>query len=150
MSEEELVRALSEEARLLADGVAGVLSRLRVSAGGTTVELEWHGVAQPTAAVAPPAENATPTPEQAVVVSPMVGTFYHAPTPGEPPFVAIGGVVERDTVIGLVEAMKLMNPITADQIGVVRDVLVPDGRSVEFEQPLLVLDPLPENGWRDR
>jgi acetyl-CoA carboxylase biotin carboxyl carrier protein len=63
--------------------------------------------------------------------------------------VSVGVVVERDTVIGIVEAMKLMNRITADQSGVVRDVLVADGRAVEFEQPLLVLDPVPEHGWRN-
>jgi acetyl-CoA carboxylase biotin carboxyl carrier protein len=85
-----------------------------------------------------------------VVRAPMVGTFYHAPAPGEPPFVSVGGTVDADTVIGIVEAMKLMNQITADQSGVVRDVLAPDGRPVEFEQPLLLLDPLPDQDQGDR
>jgi acetyl-CoA carboxylase biotin carboxyl carrier protein len=106
--------------------------------------------------VAPPAppriengEGAGQTEQTVVVRSPMVGTFYHAPAPGEPPFVSVGGMVEPDTVIGIVEAMKLMNRITADRTGVVQDVLVPDGQPVEFEQPLLVLDP-PSEDWTDR
>jgi acetyl-CoA carboxylase biotin carboxyl carrier protein len=100
---------------------------------------------QPTAAAGLPV-TAAAREERALVRSPMVGTFYHAPAPGEPPFVSIGGTVEPDTVIGIVEAMKLLNQITADQAGVVREVLVPNGQPVEFEQPLIVLDPLPDLG----
>jgi acetyl-CoA carboxylase biotin carboxyl carrier protein len=75
------------------------------------------------------------------VVSPMVGTFYRAPEPGASPFVAVGDVVEPDRVIGVVEAMKLMNEVTAGQAGRVLDVLVDDGQPVEFGQALIALAP---------
>ncbi|MGH4025970.1 MAG: acetyl-CoA carboxylase biotin carboxyl carrier protein [Pseudonocardiaceae bacterium] len=150
---DELVHRLSDAVSRLAGNVAGPLRRVSLQAGGAAVELEWHGVGpEQTPSPAPPAPSVpagTPPSdaedeEQCVVRSPMVGTFYHAPSPGEPPFVAVGGMVEPDTVVGIVEAMKLMNQITAERAGVVRNVLVPDGKSVEFEQPLLVLDPLPD------
>jgi len=83
----------------------------------------------------PPAEPAGGE----VVRSPMVGTFYCAPGPGEPPFVAVGSTVEPDTVIGIVEAMKLMNQITAERHGVVREVLVSDKQPVEYDQPLVLV-----------
>ena len=149
---DELVHRLSDAVSRLAGSVAGPLRRVSLQAGGAAVELEWHGIGQEQASPASssPAVPAETPPadaedeEQCVVRSPMVGTFYHAPAPGEPPFVAVGGLVEPDTVVGIVEAMKLMNQITAERAGVVRNVLVPDGKSVEFEQPLLVLDPLPD------
>ena len=84
-----------------------------------------------------------PEKDALLVRAPMVGTFYHAAAPADAPFVAVGGVVAPDTVVGIIEAMKLMNRITADQHGVVREVLVDNGQPVEFEQPLIVLDPLP-------
>jgi acetyl-CoA carboxylase biotin carboxyl carrier protein len=71
----------------------------------------------------------------------MIGTYYHAPAPGEPPFVQEGDIVELGTQIGILEAMKLMNPIEADRAGRVAKVLVADGTPVEFDQPLLVLHP---------
>ncbi|HEX2300761.1 MAG TPA: acetyl-CoA carboxylase biotin carboxyl carrier protein, partial [Pseudonocardiaceae bacterium] len=155
----DVVDRLSDAVSRLADTVSGPLRRVSLQADGAAVELEWHHTDPPPAAPAPAAAPAGPPPETAealepdepdVVRSPMVGTFYHAPAPGEPPFVSVGGVVEPDTVIGLVEAMKLMNQITAERAGVVRTVLVPDGRPVEFEQPLLVLDPLPERDGTGR
>jgi acetyl-CoA carboxylase biotin carboxyl carrier protein len=75
------------------------------------------------------------------VVSPMVGTFYRAAEPGASPFVAVGDLVEPDRVIGIVEAMKLMNEVTAGQAGRVLDVLVDDGQPVEFGQALIALAP---------
>lgn len=159
-SDNELVRQLSEAVSRLAGDVSGPLRRVSLQAGGAAVELEWDNSVQqplqpvPSAAQAVASEvaseSATEEDGQAVVRSPMVGTFYHAPAPGEPPFVSVGGMVEPDTVIGIVEAMKLMNRITAEAAGVVRNVLVPDGTSVEFEQPLIVLDPLPNQQWAGR
>jgi acetyl-CoA carboxylase biotin carboxyl carrier protein len=156
MSDREQLRALNEEALRLARDVGGPLRRLRLRLADAAVDLEWDDAGEaggtatrPVAARTEDEEAATEPTDQVLVRSPMVGTFYHSPTPGEPPFVSVGVVVERDTVIGIVEAMKLMNRITADQSGVVRDVLVADGRAVEFEQPLLVLDPVPEHGWRN-
>jgi acetyl-CoA carboxylase biotin carboxyl carrier protein len=80
--------------------------------------------------------------EDAVVISaPMVGTFYRAPEPGAPPYVEVGDMVEPGQQIGIIEAMKLMNPILAEQAGRVGEILVGDGTPVEYGQPLIVLRP---------
>ena len=78
-----------------------------------------------------------------VVRAPMVGTFYAAPEPGAPPFVRIGQVVEPDTTVCIIEVMKLMNSIPAQARGVVSQVLVEDGATVEADTPLIILDPAP-------
>lgn len=78
-------------------------------------------------------ENLTP------VVSPMVGVFYRAPSPSDPNFVEIGDRVERGQTIGLVEAMKVFNEITAESAGLVAQIPVQTGQLVETGQPLLLL-----------
>ena len=92
----------------------------------------------PTARVAP-----RWAPESIVVRAPMVGTFYRAPEPGSPPFVKIGQVVEPDTIVCIIEVMKLMNSIRAGARGVVTQVLLDDGATVEASAPLIILDPEP-------
>jgi acetyl-CoA carboxylase biotin carboxyl carrier protein len=82
-------------------------------------------------------------PESIVIRAPMVGTFYRAPEPGAPPFVKIGQVVEPDTIVCIIELMKLMNSIRAGARGVVAQVLADDGATVETSAPLFVLDPDP-------
>ncbi|MCQ4079611.1 acetyl-CoA carboxylase biotin carboxyl carrier protein [Streptomyces sp. RB6PN25] len=138
--------------------------RVRVQQGDTVVELEWPQ--EPTAAAQPApsqADAGLPFPsdqrldarhvngaaaadgsEQRLVhiTAPMVGTFYHAPEPGAAPFVRVGDLVEKGQHIGIVEAMKLMNPIQAEQAGRVVDVLVGNGQAVEYDQPLIALEPL--------
>ncbi|MGD8174580.1 acetyl-CoA carboxylase biotin carboxyl carrier protein [Marinimicrobium sp. ARAG 43.8] len=74
-----------------------------------------------------------------VVKSPMVGTFYRAPSPGSPSFVEVGQHVKVGDVICIVEAMKMMNQIEADKAGVVEAILVEDGEPVEFDQPLVTI-----------
>ena len=76
------------------------------------------------------------------VRAPLVGTFYLAPTPGADPFVRAGDEVEPDQTLAIVEAMKLMNPIVADEAGVVTEILVGDAESVEFDQVLMMLRPI--------
>jgi acetyl-CoA carboxylase biotin carboxyl carrier protein len=80
---------------------------------------------------------------RAVVTAPVVGTFYHASRPGADPFVRVGDTVDAEQTVGLVEAMKLMNPVLAETRGRVVEVLAGNGQPVEFGQPLIVLDPLP-------
>ncbi|GAA2208730.1 hypothetical protein GCM10009850_041880 [Nonomuraea monospora] len=75
------------------------------------------------------------------VCAPMVGTFYWAPEPGAAPFVAVGDTVEKGQQVGIVEAMKLMNPIEADVSGEVVEILVPDGTPVEYGQKLIAVAP---------
>ncbi len=73
------------------------------------------------------------------VTAPMIGTFYAAPGPGEAPFVQIGDEVEVGQVVGIVEAMKIMNEIIADRPGVVIEILVQNAQAVEYGSPLLRL-----------
>ena len=73
------------------------------------------------------------------VKSPMVGTFYRAPSPSSPPFVEVGQQVKATDVICIVEAMKMMNQIEAGKSGVIEAILVDDGEPVEFDQPLVTI-----------
>jgi len=92
----------------------------------------------------PTAPVATTWASEAIVIrAPMVGTFYRAPDPGAPPFVKIGQVVEPDTIVCIIEVMKLMNSIRAGERGVVAQTLVDDGSMVETGAPLIVLDAAP-------
>lgn len=96
--------------------------------------------AAPSAPAAPAAasEPAAETHEKAIE-SPMVGTFYTKPSPDAKSFVSVGDNVGPDTVVCLVEAMKVFNEIKAEKSGVVEKILVTDGDAVEFGQPLIVL-----------
>ena len=81
-------------------------------------------------------------PEGAILIkSPMVGSFYRAPEPGARPFVEVGQQVETDTVVCIIEVMKLMNSIAAGAGGIVTHILVEDGGPVEFGQVLMVIEP---------
>ena len=99
--------------------------------------------AAPAPAAAPAAEAApaaAPTASAAnAVLSPMVGTFYRAPSPSSPSFVEVGQTVKAGDVICIIEAMKMMNQIEADKAGVVEAILVEDGQPVEFDQPLVTI-----------
>ncbi|MFG3439649.1 acetyl-CoA carboxylase biotin carboxyl carrier protein [Nonomuraea sp. NPDC047897] len=142
-------------------GGAG-MRRVRLQSGDAVVELEWPEPAPAAAHPGPavpgppgdaPAGSAVPAgsagqPGDAAgtgtaheVGAPVVGTFYRAPEPGAPPFVSVGDVVEKGQQVGIVEAMKLMNPVEADRSGRVLAVVVPDGTHVEYGQTLLTLDP---------
>ncbi|MFF5211986.1 acetyl-CoA carboxylase biotin carboxyl carrier protein [Streptosporangium sp. NPDC000396] len=77
----------------------------------------------------------------ALVRAPLVGTFYHAPEPGAPPFVAVGDTVEVGQQVGIVESMKLMNPIVAEVAGRVAEILAPDATPVEYDQALVAISP---------
>lgn len=91
---------------------------------------------------ATPSRTADAWPEGSIVVrSPMVGTFYRAPQPGARPFVEVGQEVAPETVVCIIEVMKLMNSIPAATSGVVTHVLVEDAGAVEYGQPLIVLRP---------
>lgn len=72
----------------------------------------------------------------AVETSPMVGVFYAAPSPGEAPFVNVGQTISAGETLGIIEAMKIMNPIEATQSGVVEEILVKNGDVIQFGQPL--------------
>ena len=92
---------------------------------------------QPAAPAAEPAKPAAP--EGHVVKSPMVGTFYRSASPGSKPFVDVGQSVNSGDTLCIIEAMKLLNEIEADQAGVIKAILVENGQPVEFGQPLFIV-----------
>ncbi len=121
--------------------------RIRVSKSGSVIE----GSVSPTAtavqsssteapeatpASAPPAETGG---EQ--ILSPMPGTFYRAASPESDPFINEGDTVKKGQTLCIIEAMKIMNEIEAEQDGVIRNILVEDGKPVEFNQPLFTIEP---------
>jgi acetyl-coA carboxylase, biotin carboxyl carrier protein len=98
-------------------------------------------VAPAQVAVAPAQVAAVPTPaapeeKGQLVKSPLVGTFYNAPSPDSPAYVKVGDTVKKGQILGIIEAMKLMNEIESDYDGVVTEILIKNEETVEFGQPL--------------
>ena len=91
-------------------------------------------------AEAPAAEPAAETIEGHAIKSPMVGTFYRAPSPGASSFVEVGQTVSAGDTLCIIEAMKLLNQIEADKAGTVKAILVENGQPVEYDQPLFIID----------
>ena len=71
------------------------------------------------------------------VPSPLLGTFYRSPKPGAPPFVEVGATVTEETIVAIIEVMKLMNTVRAGVRGTVTEIIPSDGSLVEYDQPLL-------------
>lgn len=98
--------------------------------------------AQAPAAAAPtPAAPVAAKPAGITIDAPTVGTFYTSPTPDEPTFVNVGSVVQPDTVVCIIEAMKVFNQIPAEKAGKIVEVLVENGEAVDFGQPLYRIEP---------
>ncbi|MCG9553775.1 acetyl-CoA carboxylase biotin carboxyl carrier protein [Vibrio sp. Isolate31] len=134
------------------------ISELEISEGEESVRISRNSTAPvapvqyaatpaPVAAAATPAaapvaaEAAAPAvPAGHQVLSPMVGTFYGAPSPDAKPFVKVGQSVTAGETLCIVEAMKMMNQIEADKSGVVTAILVEDGQPVEFDQALVIIE----------
>jgi acetyl-CoA carboxylase biotin carboxyl carrier protein len=122
--------------------------RLRLKAHDIEVELDWP-TATTTATGAPAAEPApAPTivagdlaPTGRRITAATVGTFYRRPEPGADPFVQVGDRVKPGQQVAILEAMKLMMPVEADLDGVITEVLVDEGQSVEHGQALFAVDP---------
>jgi acetyl-CoA carboxylase biotin carboxyl carrier protein len=143
----KLVRELAE---LLAE--TG-LSEIEVEDGDRKIKVARQLMAAPAAVqVAAPALApalplpATAAPEPAAVAvdanalkSPMVGTAYLTPEPGADPFIAVGKQVKAGDTLLIIEAMKVMNPITADKAGTIKAILVENAQPVEYDQPLVVI-----------
>lgn len=90
-------------------------------------------------AASAPVEAAAPAVDANALKSPMVGTAYLASEPGAAPFITVGSQVKVGDTLLIIEAMKVMNPITAPRGGIVKQVLVENGQPVEFDQPLVLL-----------
>lgn len=93
------------------------------------------------AAAAPGVPAAAPADNSLQITSPTVGTFYTAPTPDDPAFVTVGARVEPETIVCIVEAMKVFNQIPAEVNGTIAEILVENGDAVEFSQPLFRVSP---------
>jgi acetyl-CoA carboxylase biotin carboxyl carrier protein len=119
----------------------GLKLNFKRSAEGLGPSGQSLGAAPPLAPAAapvdPPAPATAADPSVHDVHAPMLGTFYRAPKPGEPPYVAVGDVVEKDTIVGIIEVMKLMNTVRAGVGGAVAEILVADGAFVEYGEILL-------------
>ena len=91
----------------------------------------------PAPAAAPAADEQLPAGH--IITSPMVGTFYQAPSPGAKPFVDVGQRVQAGDTVCIIEAMKILNQIEADHSGIIGAILVENGQPVEYGQPLFVI-----------
>ena len=126
-----------------------VFDELTLEIDGKKLTLRKSGVAPSAEVVSPtpPPPALVPPPPKPVAVAvdpnaqdvtaPLLGTFYRSPKPGAPPFVEVGAAVQEDTVIAIIEVMKLMNTVRAGVRGTVTEILVNDGALVEYEQTLL-------------
>ena len=123
--------------------------KIRVSRGAVAAAAPVYAAAPAPAGAAPAPAAAAPAPAEAAapagpdlknaVKSPMVGTVYLTPEPGAAPFVAVGKDVKEGDTLLIVEAMKVMNPITAPRAGTVTAILIETAQPVEFDQPLVVI-----------
>jgi acetyl-CoA carboxylase biotin carboxyl carrier protein len=106
-----------------------------------------HAAPQPAMPMQSPTEAATggqakpasDLPDGDIVRAPMVGTFYASSAPDKPPFVSVGQAVKAGDTLGIIEAMKMFNPIEAEVSGTVLKILTESGQPVEFDQPLFVI-----------
>ncbi|RMG91575.1 MAG: acetyl-CoA carboxylase biotin carboxyl carrier protein [Zetaproteobacteria bacterium] len=130
------------------------ITEIEVSEGETCVRISRQSTPSPVPAVQTPAAAPAPEPrpqegetkkqaydEAHLVKSPMVGTFYRAPSPDAEPFVKEGQKVSKGDVLCIIEAMKLMNEIEAEYDGLVEKILVENATPVEYGQPLFVITP---------
>jgi acetyl-CoA carboxylase biotin carboxyl carrier protein len=151
-----LIESVWEQARDLIKRLEGsTVQRLSVEAGDTKIEIERGGgtpidrppvdaAAPATAAAGEAAPEAVEDDHRIPVIAPLVGTFYRASQPGSKPFVEEGEVVDEGQAVAIIEAMKLMNQVKAEQGGRVAEIVATDGEWVEFEQVLMYLEPIEE------
>jgi acetyl-CoA carboxylase biotin carboxyl carrier protein len=143
---------LCDSAVQLANSLPAPLQRLSLRVGDWAIDVEFapQPHATPTPGPAPnglvavptlPSSDAAAEQTGTVVRSELVGTFFAAPSPGAEPFVRIGDHVDEGQQLGIVEAMKLMNPVLAPCSGSVSQIHVSDAESVEYSQALLTVEP---------
>jgi len=99
--------------------------------------MPMHGPTEAASGGAP--KPAADLPPGHIVRAPMVGTFYASPSPDKPVFVSVGQAVKAGDTLGIIEAMKMFNPIEADVAGTVLKMMVENGQPIEFDQPLFVI-----------
>jgi acetyl-CoA carboxylase biotin carboxyl carrier protein len=97
--------------------------------------------ATPNTPIATPSAPAKQETKGEAIKSPMVGTFYQKPSPDAPPFVQVGQTISKGDPLCIIEAMKIMNEVVAEQSGTITKILVENAQPVEFDQPLFLIDP---------
>ena len=152
-AEQPSLQQLGLELTQLARTLSGPLRRLSVRSGECEISVEWDAGSPefagasggsppgPTGVAVSTADTVGILDGASTVRSPLVGTYFAAPAPDAEPFVRPGQVVAAGQTLAIVEAMKMMNAVVAEEPGVVADILVANGDSVEFDQPLIVLTP---------
>lgn len=151
---------LSEIKSLAASLEESGLERIKIKNGDSEISIEAKRKCPPPPMMPPinfpmnppmaqPMDNSAPAPAKSaekpvesggnIVKSPIVGTFYAAPSPDKPPFVKVGDKVKKGDVIMIIESMKLMNEIQSDFDGTVDRILVSDGQAVEYDQPVMII-----------
>jgi len=146
-SENDVMQQVFKETKDLIRAMEGTATtRVAIGMGEYSIEVERDGSAfttsvVPMAAPAASAGGAAPAsaPGTMAVVAPIIGVFYRSGSPGAKPFVEVGDTVERGQVIGIVEAMKVMNEVQCDYRGVVDEILVENGEAVQYEQRLMTI-----------
>jgi acetyl-CoA carboxylase biotin carboxyl carrier protein len=126
-------------------GMMGTPDRLVVTTPVVEIPTTPTPTSKPVVVATTPTEtpSAAPTVDKkwVEIASPMVGTFYRAPAPDEPPFVSVGDRITKGQVVCIIEAMKLMNDIEAEVSGQVMEVLVQNGEPIEYGQALMLVNP---------
>lgn len=145
---------LTKVKELIAIMIENDLVEVEIADGKNKIALKRQGANSPVITQAqmtpvPVVATAVAAPEKAVnddegvddIKSPMVGTFYSAPSPDSETFVKVGSVVSPDSVVCIIEAMKVMNEIKAETSGTITEVLCKTGQALEFDQPLFKVKP---------
>lgn len=141
---EKLAKVLADNSLTeisLEDGEQAItLRKDLVAMTGAPVQTAVPQAAAPVPAVSAQEQPAEPTKKGKPITSPMVGTFYSAPSPDAKPFVEVGQTISQGDVVCIVEAMKLMNEIEAECSGKIVEICVKDGQPVEFGQVLMYVE----------
>lgn len=115
-------------------------TRIRVREGDNEIEVEKCGAAPPVVFNAPqPPVSSTKEDTANYITSPMVGTYYNSPSPDAPIFVKVGDRINKDTIVCIIEAMKVMNEVKAGVSGVIKEVMLESGHPVEYGTKLFKL-----------
>ena len=114
------------------NGESQIVQAAPVAAAPMASAAPFAAPAASTGSAEPPADD----PNTSIIKSPMVGTFYRAASPESPPFTKVGEKVATDSIVCIIEAMKVMNEINAEMTGTITEVLVENGDAVEYGQPL--------------
>jgi acetyl-CoA carboxylase biotin carboxyl carrier protein len=150
------IREITDVVQKLIDMMGeGNIRAMDLSFGALRLSLEANGTGSAASTVVPqhhsqqvqqnvPAVESPDAPSGHVITAPMIGTFYVAPAPNEPPFVQPGDQIAEGQTIGIIEAMKIMNEIAADRAGTIVGIIASDGETVEYGSPLIIVEPAVE------